>query len=427
MFSIGQYVLHGVMIFTAIWIAYKYLNTFGEKKKQNVLGLCAWLLYGIYQFAVEYYRDTPSIWKLIFGILLIYLVALFNYSWERRNCFFAICQFYVVWAIIEMIVFVILKSIANDEVKEEVIGVIISKIIMIIAVNIVSRHINGEAKDMISFKYYLFLLFVPLGSIYIAHVLFAEGITHTFSGMIAFSVLLLLNIIIFEIHDQLAEIARLEKEKVVYEQQIEIISRNTEEQKRIREEFHTERHNWNNELIVLKRCVENCDKKTILEEMDRIIKVNTDGNYVYNSGNEIVDAIINVKHIVAKEYGIVFNCKIFVPERLPVKQSDIGIVLGNAIDNAIDAVKECKNSDKIIDIFIGIKKESIVMSVKNPYEHKLIKDRSGRYLSTKDNKGQHGYGLKSIYKVAEKYGGEVVIYDYENYFTIMIFMNLPQN
>ena len=44
--------------------------------------------------------------------------------------------------------------------------------------------------------------------------------------------------------------------------------------------------------------------------MDRIIKVNTDGNYVYNSGNEIIDAIINVKHIVAKEYGIVFNCKV---------------------------------------------------------------------------------------------------------------------
>ena len=108
----------------------------------------------------------------------------------------------------------------------------------------------------------------------------------------------------------------------------------------------------------------------------------------------------------------------------PKKVRKNSIVVPNPI-----AVKEFakENSEKIIDIFIGIKKESIVMSVKNPYEHKLIKDRSGRYLSTKDNKGQHGYGLKSIYKVAEKYGGEVVIYDYENHFTIMIFMNLPQN
>ena len=73
---------------------------------------------------------------------------------------------------------------------------------------------------------------------------------------------------------------------------------------------------------------------------------------VSNSGNSTVDAIINFKYAVAREYGIEFCFNIFIPEELPIEQCDIGVVLGNAIDNAIEAVRECKNKEKIIPIFL---------------------------------------------------------------------------
>lgn len=426
MFSNGQYILSGVMILTATWIANKYLNAFGEKKKQSIIGLCAWVLYSIYQLVVEFYRDTPSIWKLICGIILIYLVSIFNYHWEKRNVFFTVCLFYTIWAIVEMIVFIMLQNIADDRARENTIGVVISKIIMIILVNLMSAQGRKGGERIVSFKYYIYLLFIPLGSIYIAHVFFSEQMLNSFSGMIVFSILLLLNIIIFEIYDKLVEVFRLEKEKIVYEQQLEIISRSTEEQKRIREEFHLEMHNWKNKLIVLKKSVEKCNKNDILEEIDRIINIKPNNHYFFVSGNDNVDAIINVKHIIAKEYGIDFRCKIVVPEELPFRQCDLGVVLGNAIDNAIDATKQCKEKQKVVDIVMGVKKEALVIIIKNPYEYAPIKNIKGEYLSTKNEKIHHGYGLKSIYKVAEKYGGEVVIKEERSEFIITIFMNLMQ-
>ena len=47
------------------------------------------------------------------------------------------------------------------------------------------------------------------------------------------------------------------------------------------------------------------------------------------------------------------------------------------------------------------------MLIKNPYEHVLKNDRSGKYQSTKTESGRHGYGLNSIARIAEKYQGEI--------------------
>lgn len=61
--------------------------------------------------------------------------------------------------------------------------------------------------------------------------------------------------------------------------------------------------------------------------------------------------------------GIRFCLKLFIPEKLPFHQCDLGIVLGNAIDNAIEAVKNCEPSDRTIDISMGVQKESFVFII----------------------------------------------------------------
>lgn len=144
---------------------------------------------------------------------------------------------------------------------------------------------------------------------------------------------------------------------------------------------------------------------------------------VSHSGNTVVDAIINFKYAVAKEYEIDFCLKTFIPDELPIEQCDLGIVLGNAIDNAIEAVKKCKNKEKIIEISMGVKKEAWVMVIKNPYEHKIKRDRAGRILSTKQEKNRHGYGLKSIMKIADEYQGEAVIDIKNHIFSLTVVLN----
>lgn len=144
---------------------------------------------------------------------------------------------------------------------------------------------------------------------------------------------------------------------------------------------------------------------------------------ISDTGNKCIDALINVKYATAKEKGIDFAIKIYIPEELPIDQCDLGIVVGNALDNAIEATEKVILTQKNRDNYGG-KKESLVIVVKNPFEGSLRKDKDGNLLSTKDEFYKHGYGINSIIKVAEKYNGDVIIEEEERKFIIMITMNL---
>lgn len=341
---------------------------------------------------------------------------------------FIVVSLYAVWAIVEMFVFFCVNSMPINHQKSDIIGDVISKIIMIIGIYLFSVLKEKKTNEFVPAKYYFVLLFIPIGSIFIAVNVFYSNANYdnTISGMITFSILLILNLIISEIYPKLAENFMLEKEKIVYAQQIYIMSRNTEEQKKIMENFYEEKHNLINELVALKNSVENSDRTDVIENINRIIDVCDINEKYSNCGNGLVDALINFKYTIAKEQHIKFILKIFIPEILPINQCDMGIILGNTIDNAIEAVKKCKSKEKNIYITMGIKKEALVLIVKNPYEHCVKKDKNGNLLSTKKEFSRHGYGINSIKRVADRYNGEVLIDMQDGIFTITIIMNLGE-
>ena len=238
------------------------------------------------------------------------------------------------------------------------------------------------------------------------------------------SILLLFNMIILEAYSKITEKIMLEKEKTVYEQQIHMMTNNTKEQKKLMEDFHRERHDLINKLIVLKNEIEHGEKENVIREIDKIIENNHTENYISDSGNQVIDALLNTKYSIAKENGIQFLLKIFIPEELPVNQCDLGVVLGNALDNAIEATEKCTGNNKDIEIAMGIKKQSLVLVIKNPYEGYLKQDKSGKLISTKNDFRRHGYGISSIQKVADKYGGDVIIETQDGKFVLTVMMNI---
>ena len=92
------------------------------------------------------------------------------------------------------------------------------------------------------------------------------------------------------------------------------------------EDFHRERHDLINKLIVLKNEIEHGEKENVIREIDKIIENNHTENYISDSGNQVIDALLNTKYSIAKENGIQFLLKIFIPEELPVNQCDLGVV-----------------------------------------------------------------------------------------------------
>lgn len=367
MYNVGNLIFDATMVVATLWIVNKYLGIF-NKKRQNIMSVSIWILFAIFQVYVQINSGIASIWTTIISIGLVILISLFGYTNKGKKSILEVCFLYVVWVLIEIMISFCVNLLPLDENHSVMAGNIISKIIMIIGVYVFSIMWEKTDNNFIPARYYVGLLFVPIGSIYIAVNEFysINNMKEVLPSMVTFSILLLFNIIILEIYSKISENFIMEKEKAIYTQQINIMAINTEEQKKVMENFHREKHDWINELIALKNEIEYENKDVVLQNIDRIIQNCQFGEAISDTGNKCIDALINVKYTTAKEKGIDFILKIFIPEELPINQCDMGIVLGNILDNAIEATEKCNSSAKKIEIIMGIKKEALVLVVKNP-------------------------------------------------------------
>jgi sensor histidine kinase regulating citrate/malate metabolism len=142
---------------------------------------------------------------------------------------------------------------------------------------------------------------------------------------------------------------------------------------------------------------------------------------VLKSGNVMVDAILNSKLSLAKSRQIHIHAKATVPERLNLSEVDLCVILGNLLDNAMEACEKVKDPDeRFIRVYIGVKKNQLYLSVTNSAGP--INRLGDRFLTTKGE--GHGFGLMRIDRIAEKYNGYVNRQQEEGAFTTEILLPL---
>ena len=410
--DVGQWILSISMIIATVWVVNKFWGGFFEKRELNGFSILVWIAFCALQLYFEYNKGNVNVWATALNILLIFCIALFGYKSEGKSKYFLWLMFCSVWSLTEMFVFFVMGNIQTT----------ISKIIIIIAVYLLAYFWRKKKEILIPNTYLLLLLFIPFGSIFISISEFYSKESASVLPILTLSILLLFNVGIFELYIKINEIFTSEKERMAYVQQIDAISQSLAAQKKMMEGFHEEKHNLINKIVVLKNALENDERDAAVRNLNRIIKASEASETISHS----VDAIINFKYALAKEYGIQFHLNIFIPEDLPIKECDLGVVVGNAIDNAIDATKACTGKEKIIEISMGVKKGSWVMRIRNPFEHALSQDRKGNFISTKEEGHLHGFGLSSIEKIADQYEGESIAKVEDGYFVLTILMNLRE-
>lgn len=426
MYNIQNAIFCFSMVVATAWIVDRFLRIFLQKKKQTALSFTLWTFFIIFQFLVEMQSGTASVWTTLISILAVWLISITNYHQNKKANLYIVILLYAVWTLIEMLVFYAMEVLPIERQSTHMIGTAVSKIFMIITIYLLSVYWKKKNNKFVPLSYDIVLLLIPAGSMYIAVTEFfaSENGNRIIEPMITFSILLLFNVIVFEIYSKLSENFMLENEKTVYEQQLAMMNRNTAEQKKMMEDFREEKHNLINELIVLKDCIERSEKSKALEELKRIMHAFPGNSKISNCGNSTVDALINFKNLTAEKAGVELKLKIFIPENLPIDQCDLGVVIGNAVDNAIEAAEQYDGDDKFVEISMGVKKEALVLIIKNPFQNEIWEDKQGNLLSTKKDGSRHGYGVKSIRRVAEKYNGEVLVETESQLFIMTVIMNL---
>ena len=140
------------------------------------------------------------------------------------------------------------------------------------------------------------------------------------------------------------------------------------------------------------------------------------------SGNVMVDAILNSKLSLAKAKGISINAKAVVPKDISVSEIDLCVIIGNLLDNAIEACMRVMDSGKrFIRVYMDLKKNNLYLSVTNSSGGEVNK-KEGRYISGKGE--DHGFGLMRVDKMVDKYDGYIKRRDEDGAFTSEVMLPL---
>ena len=198
------------------------------------------------------------------------------------------------------------------------------------------------------------------------------------------------------------------------EQQEHSLNQYVEEAKTRYDETKSFRHDIRNHIAVVKKLLQNGkleEAVTYIEDLDDMAEKMS---FPCSTNNPVVDILVGNKLGIAKSMGIDMDCSLLLPYPCGIRDIDICIVLSNALDNAIHAVKSLDaGMEKYIRVSGRIQGDFLMIETQNSFHGK------GAF--------KKGTGLSNVKKVAEKYGGAMSIETQENVFVLHVLLIIPQH
>ncbi|WP_176431605.1 sensor histidine kinase [Anaerovirgula multivorans] len=190
--------------------------------------------------------------------------------------------------------------------------------------------------------------------------------------------------------------------------------------------IRSQRHDLNNYVSTLYGLIQ-------LEQIEEAKKYMVDLEKNISCFNQIIDtkhpviiALINIKYQKAIKQKINIDFDINLPEKLFVEYVDLSIILGNLLDNAIEACIKSGNETPKIELKMHKKANYLVIKEENSKSKEIVfkKEDILQKYTTKEDKENHGFGLQNIQRVVEQYEGILKLEDDGNIFKVHI--ALPQ-
>lgn len=170
-------------------------------------------------------------------------------------------------------------------------------------------------------------------------------------------------------------------------------------------------------------------RKSNKEEMEQYLEEMEDSIRVYEAivktGNEVLDTILTEKSLYCKEREITVSCVADGSQLDFINTIDLYAILGNALDNAIEAVEKFKHKEmRQIDVMIYRQQNFLVMNIVNPIKENLVYEEE-LPVSTKGDKRFHGFGLRSVRYLVKKYDGVLTVSEEDGCFSLRILIPIP--
>lgn len=187
------------------------------------------------------------------------------------------------------------------------------------------------------------------------------------------------------------------------------------------EELRKFRHDYKNHMIVVNAFLESGRTE---DARRYLLTMNESINGVISrvrTGNFVADAILNNKSVSAAAKAVTIKFSGFIPPE-GIANEDLCTILSNLVDNAIEAAQKV-SGEKVVNVQANIKNGFFILSIINPTEGQT-KTVNGKLVTTKQNKKNHGLGLKNVERALRKYSGVITTDIGDSAFSVDVRMKL---
>ena len=326
--------------------------------------------------------------------------------------------------ITELIVFYVSKSVFGTDVLEYttndlvlIIQGICSKLLYFLATYLLSKlSISESRNDTIKAKSFLLLL-LPISSIIILHGIAQSAEKNNYDNnmfilfIVSAILLMYANIAVFWVHESLIKTQRENTELQLQSQKAEL---DTEYYTLLQNQYENSNiliHDIKRHLLSIKELADENDCDGIEHYIDNLYSEYEVKNIKKYSNHKLVNAIINRYAKVFTDSGITFNCDIRNIDFSFISDNDLTSLLDNLLENALEASRD--SEEKKVELLIAPTNVNYIsISLSNTCSA-APNIKNGKLITTKKKSAPHGYGIKSIKRIADKYDGDVS-FDYDD-------------
>ena len=202
------------------------------------------------------------------------------------------------------------------------------------------------------------------------------------------------------------------RKRTVLENQIQQMQKEVQEIQDIYADMRGLRHDLRGHINNIMQYVKkqnNTDTEELNDYIRNMEETVSRLDFGYQTGNPITDIIIHQKKQEADRAGVKFSVDFSYPKELQIDVYDIGVVLNNALENAIEAAVPVER-EKYVSLHSYVKGNLFFIEVENSFAREIVMNKeSGLPKSSKANKKFHGMGLTNIQRCARKYRGDIDI------------------
>ena len=403
-----------------------FLNNKYSKNKTNcIAGILSFFL-AILVSIINSFK-LFSFFTIIFGVIMISIISHFLYASTLLHTFLIVSIYFIFLNYIDFLAITTVGTLLQNPNYSKIVvstlgflrlrQLIICKFLLIIFYFLAKHFIKFKNENIIK-HYILLTTLTGICIIYLIHCSMKKLNFHNFKIWITFSLLIafgwLLNFMYDKIILEKSRIELMQNQNLILEQKYDKLNSIYSTNAHIY-------HDFNNHITLLHQYLLNNDLKNALTYLEAIGNPLREVIHRNWTDNETINTIICIKYQIIQKSNIRFTTNISIPNKNYIQPNDMCTILGNLIDNGIEACQRAqKDKNKWIHIAVCIVNAMIIIKIENGNEPYL---KGAQLLTQKKDNLFHGWGLKSVKKTISKYEGSLQCIKKENSFRVVAIIN----